>query len=104
LIGVSADWNHLRPNKGRTSAMSYSASDADSVAAPCSSLGPLRKVSTAACDSQLEDVDASGVGQVGGDGEVEAASCPACLLDDAHATGEVGLALLGLDGDASCKR
>ena len=50
----------------------------------------------------LEDVDAAGVDQVGGDGEVEAASCPACLFDDAHAAREVGLALLGLDGDVSC--
>jgi hypothetical protein len=41
------------PNKGRTSAMSYSATEAESIAALCSSLGPLpRKVSTAACDSQ----------------------------------------------------
>src|SRR4029453_19649969 len=50
----------------------------------------------------LEDVDAAGVDQVGRDGEVEAASCPACLFDDAHAAREVGLALLGLDGDVSC--
>src|SRR5829696_194927 len=50
----------------------------------------------------LEDVDAAGVDQVGGDGEVEAASCPACPFDDAHAAREVGLTLLGLDGDVSC--
>ena len=41
------------PNKGRTSAMSSSATDAESIAAPCSLLGPLlRKVSTAASDSK----------------------------------------------------
>src|SRR5215208_7402168 len=50
---------HLRvhaarsPNKWRTSAMSYSATDAESIAAPCLLRGPLlRKASTAACDSQ----------------------------------------------------
>jgi len=50
----------------------------------------------------LEDVDPVGVDQVGGDGEIEAVRCPACLFDDAHAAREVGLALLGLDGDVSC--
>jgi hypothetical protein len=50
----------------------------------------------------LEDVNAAGVDQVGCDGEVEAASCRACLFDDAHAAREVRLALLGLDGDVSC--
>jgi hypothetical protein len=41
------------PIKDRTSAMSYSATEAESIAALWSSLGPLlRKVSTAACDSQ----------------------------------------------------
>jgi hypothetical protein len=43
----------------------------------------------------LKDVDTAGVEQVGGNGEVEAASCPARLFDDAHAAHEVGLALLG---------
>ena len=39
------------PNKGRMSAMSDSATDAESIAARCFLLGPLlRKVSTAACD------------------------------------------------------
>src|SRR5687767_5581349 len=39
------------PDKGRTSAMSYSATDTESIAARCLLLGPLlRKVSTAACD------------------------------------------------------
>jgi hypothetical protein len=47
-------------------------------------------------------VDAAGVDQVGGDGDVEASSCPARLFDDAHAAREVGLALLRLDGDVSC--
>ena len=43
----------LPRTRPRTSAMSYSATDAESIAAPCSLLGPLlRKVSTAACDSQ----------------------------------------------------
>src|SRR5215218_9977852 len=37
----------------------------------------------------LKDIDAAGVDQVGGDGEVEAASSPACLFDDAHAAREV---------------
>ena len=49
-----------------------------------------------------QDVDAAGVDQVGGDGEVEAASGPACQFDDAHTALKVGLALLGLDGDVSC--
>jgi hypothetical protein len=39
-------------------------------------------------------VDAAGVDQVGGHGEVEAASCPAGLFDHAHAARGVGLALL----------
>jgi hypothetical protein len=45
----------------------------------------------------LEEVDAAGVDQISGDGEVEAASCPACPFDDTHAAREVGLALLGFD-------
>lgn len=49
----------------------------------------------------LEDVDAAGVDQVGGDGDVEAAGGLACLFDDDHAAREVGLALLRLDGDVS---
>ena len=37
--------------------MSYSATDTESMAAPCSLLGPLlRKVSTAACDSQRSKI------------------------------------------------
>jgi hypothetical protein len=50
----------------------------------------------------LEDVDAAGVDQVGGDDDVEAAGCPVCLFDDDHAARKVGLALLGLDRDVSC--
>src|SRR5918992_2964019 len=50
----------------------------------------------------LEDVDAAGVDQVGGDREIEAAGCPASLLDDAHTAREVRLALLRLNGDVSC--
>ena len=50
----------------------------------------------------LEDVDAAGVQQVGGDGEVEAAGRPTSPFDDAHAAREVGLALLGFDDDVSC--
>jgi hypothetical protein len=39
------------PDKGRTSAMSYSAADTESIAVPCLLAGPLlRKVLTAACE------------------------------------------------------
>jgi hypothetical protein len=92
------------PNKGRTSAMSYSATDTERVAAPCLGAG-----STAAegLDGRLrlpalKEVDAAGVEQVGGDGKVEAASCSASLSDNAHAAREVGLALLRVDRDVSC--
>jgi hypothetical protein len=50
----------------------------------------------------LEVVHAAGVERVRGDGEVQAAGYPACLLDDAHAAREVGLALLGLNDGVSC--
>ena len=59
----------------------YSATDAESIAAPCllpggafaeGFDGRLRL-------PELEDVDPTGVDQVGGDGEVLAVSCPACL-------------------------
>ena len=54
------------PNKGRTSAMSSSATDAESIAAPCSLLGPLlRKVSTAASDSKREQPSALQAAPVG---------------------------------------
>ena len=42
---------------------------------------------------------ARGVDQVRADRDVEAANCPASLLDDAHTAREVGLVLLRLDGD-----
>jgi hypothetical protein len=42
------------------------------------------------------------VEQIGGDREIETASCPASRFGDAHLAREVGLALLRLDGDVSC--
>jgi hypothetical protein len=43
----------------------------------------------------LEDVDAAPGGeQIGGDREIETASCPASLFGDAHPAREVGLAFL----------
>lgn len=50
----------------------------------------------------LEDVDAAGLEQVGGDGEVEAALCSSGLFDDAGALREVVLVLLRVDQDVSC--
>jgi hypothetical protein len=84
--------------------MSNSATDTESIAAHCSLPEP------AAAEGfegllrlpALEDVDAAGVDRVGGDGEVEAAARPTSPFDDAHAAREVGLALLGFDGDVSC--
>jgi hypothetical protein len=50
----------------------------------------------------LEQVDAARVEQVGRDGEVEAATCLASLLDNAHGAREVRLGLLRVDRDVSC--
>ena len=50
----------------------------------------------------LKEVDAARVEQVGRDGKVEAAICPASLFDDAYAAREVGLALLRVDRDVAC--
>src|SRR5215475_13679213 len=47
----------------------------------------------------LEYVDAAGVHQIRGDGEVQAAGCEAGLFHDAHAVLKVGLALLRVDHD-----
>jgi hypothetical protein len=84
--------------------MSYSATDTESIAAPCSLPGALpRKVFEGLLRlPTLEDVDAAGVDRVGGDVEVEAAGHSTIPFDDAHAAREVGLALLGFDGDVSC--
>src|SRR5919202_4722327 len=53
------------PNKGRTSAVSYSATDTESIAARRLVLGPLlRKVSTAACDWMDSDMQCGPVDEL----------------------------------------
>lgn len=92
------------PNKGRASATSYFGyrrrehCRALVVAGTAAAEGFDRRLRLPA----LEDVDAAGVEQVGGDGKVEATTCLATLFDDAHAARKIGIALLGFDHDASC--
>jgi hypothetical protein len=95
--GVPEPYAH----KDLASAMSYSATDAESIAAPCLLRGArLRNALTAACDSQpSKRLTRAGVDQLGGDGEVEAAQLPRVPVRRFHAAGKVGLALLGLNGD-----
>jgi hypothetical protein len=91
------------PNKGRTSAMSYSPTDTERVAAPCLFRGRFGgRFDGRLRLPALKEVDAAGVEQVGRDDKVEAAICSASLFDNAHAAREVGLALLRVDRDVSC--
>ena len=87
----------------RTSATSYSATEAPSIAALCSSEGPLpRNASTAARDSQRSNISIRPASPDRGDGEVEAAGGEAGLFHDVHAVRKVRLALVRVDDDMPC--
>lgn len=89
--------------RGRVSATSYSTTEAEIIAAPCSSLGPLpRNASTSSRDSQRSKIQIRPGSTTSADREIEAAWRTASLLDDADSTREVRVAFFRCDDEVSC--